>query len=404
MAVLLFQAGQAVANDDYPSVQFRGFGTAAMGGTDTDKLGYRLSNTQRKGLTSRWGFDNDSRLGLQLDVDFNRDWHVGVQWVARNHVGDFFEQNLDWAYLRWRPHDDIDIRVGRLGLDGYFMSEYRNVGYAYPWLSPPHEFYGSNAVYHYDGGDIVWRLPAAGGVLTPKLFAGRAYYELPIYESDVLQGAADLFGGNLSFERGDWRFRISHMYAREAAELPLGELLGALGNAEVNAAWPGANTLIPKLKVMGKSLRFSSVGLSYDDGTWLIQSEAAYTDSDVEVQPNTVTGYLSVGRRFGPVTLYSVYGIGETLHHQIKLPPLRVNLPELQAMRHGVNDAFNANGMDEQSATLGLRWDVYKNVALKAQWSHYWLGQNGMVQWDLPGAGPRPDQVNVWLMGLDFVF
>jgi hypothetical protein len=91
-----------------------------------------------------------------------------VQWVARNHAGAFFEQNLEWAYLRWRPWNDLDLRVGRLGLDVFLLSDYRNVGYAYPWMRPPQEFYAPLFPYHLDGADIAQRFHLGEGFLTLK--------------------------------------------------------------------------------------------------------------------------------------------------------------------------------------------------------------------------------------------
>jgi hypothetical protein len=392
------------ASDDYPTVQFRGFGTAALGGTDTDRLGFRRVNNQRRGLTRSWGFDNDSRLGLQLDVDFSRTWHAGVQWVARNHVGDFFEQNLDWAYLRWRPLDDLDIRLGRLGLDLFFLSEYREVGYAYPWIRPPHEFYAANPVYHFDGADVSKRFRIGDGHLTAKLFGGYAYYQLPIYKTDVLNGGVTLLGGNLVFERGNWRARIGHVFATQETELPLQELRSAMHSPDLNAVWPAARALSAELRTRGNYAQFSSVGLAYDDGTWLAQAEAHYTDSNMSVQPNVLGGYLSLGRRIDAVTLYSVYGTSHSLHHQINVPMPAIQTPDLMEIWKGVDTAFNGNGLDQQSATVGVRWDAYRNVAIKAEWNHYWLGQHGTVLWDDPGTGDVPHNVNVWSFGVDFLF
>ena len=402
VAALALHTPLAGATHDYPSVHFRGFGTAAVGGTDTDRLGFRIANNQRKGLTSRWGFDTDSRLGLQLDAEINQTWHAGIQWVARNHAGDFFEQNLDWAYLRWRPKQNLDLRLGRLGLDIYFLSDYRNVGYAYPWIRPPHEFYGSNAIYHFDGADIAKRFKFGEGYLTTKLFAGHAFFQLPIYQSGVFDGGVSLGGGKLAFEQGPWQFRLAYMYTEQTRELPIKPLKQLLLDPGVNAGWPGASDLVPRLRAAGRRIQFSSLGLAYDNGVWLAQMEASYVDSSQEVVPDAATAYLSVGRRFDKFTFYTVYGIGQTLRHEVKLPALRN--AGLGTLRREVDTVFNGNGQDEQSLSLGARWDVYRNVALKAQWSHYWLGHNGVVQWDEPGTGNIPNNVNVWTLGVDFLF
>lgn len=113
----------AFAEDSYPGFTVKGFGTLGASGTDTSRFRFRRDIKQSSGVDNRWGIDTDSRLGLQLDVDINQSWHATAQWVARNNTGDFFEQNLDWLFLRWRPVDDLDIRLGRLGFDVFMLSE-----------------------------------------------------------------------------------------------------------------------------------------------------------------------------------------------------------------------------------------------------------------------------------------
>ena len=153
---------------------FKAFGTLAAIGTDNDNIGFRRDYTQDYGANSHWGLGTDSRLGLQLDADFSREFHAAVQWVARNHAGNFIEQNLEWAFLRWRPRDDLDLRLGRLGFDAFLLSDYRNVGYAYPWMRPPSDFYGPLFTYHFDGADLARRFSLGEGYLTLKAYAGHS--------------------------------------------------------------------------------------------------------------------------------------------------------------------------------------------------------------------------------------
>jgi hypothetical protein len=45
-------------------------------------------------------------------------------------------------------------------------------------------------------------------------------------------------------------------------------------------------------------------------------------------------------------------------------------------------------------------------MALKTQWSHYWLGNhNGSQQWQQPPVNNRTtDTVNLMSVGIDFIF
>ncbi|MDD5581452.1 MAG: hypothetical protein PHY16_19575 [Methylobacter sp.] len=405
-AFLLFGAPAAFAKDVYPSFTVKGFGTLGASGTDTDRLGFRRDIKQSAGVTNGWGFDNDSRLGLQLDVDINKSWHATAQWVARNNTGDFFEQNLDWFFLRWRLEDDLDIRVGRMGFDVFMLSEYRNVGYAYLWMRPPHEFYAGLPVYHFDGADIAKKYAIGEGILTIKAFGGYSFFQVPITNSSnsAAQGTT-VAGGKLAYEYGNWNTRIGYTYVLTNNEFAaLQPLLDTLNSAEVNAVWPGAQALVRQIATKNKIVHFSSIGLAYDDGLWLAQMEASYIDSDQLNYPSVASGYFSAGRRFGKVTLYSLFGISESLHNQIELSNPLIPVPAIVELRNAVAQLPNSSRVDEKSVSLGLRWDVTEHIDLKTQWSHYWLGNNGAALWLTPAAGLTPDTVNVWSVGLDFVF
>lgn len=397
-------ATSALCQDLGRNWSVKGFGTFGVSGTDTDQLEFRRDTSQASGVTRSAGIDIDSRLGLQLDVDLTESLHTTVQWVARQHPGDFFEQNLDWAFLRWRPSADLDLRVGRLGFDVFMLSDYRNVGYAYPWVRPPHEFYGGLPVYHFDGADIAHRFQVGEGQLTLKGFGGYAYYQVPGPFSTLFDAASALGGASAVYESGSWRARIGYVYTVNLRDPPFGPLSSALDNPTVNALWPGASGLKDDFKVKNAAVQFSSIGLAYDDGEWLGQIEGAYIDSEVNLYPSVANGYFSIGRRLGSFTPYVLLGIAETLNDTVDVPPLLLPVPQLQAFRSAVDQTLNGNGVDEKSISLGLRWDVYENVAVKAQWSHYWLGQNGAQLWVEPASGPTPDQVNVWSVGVDFMF
>lgn len=407
LAALALLAAPAWA--DGPAFSFKGFGTLGVVGTDTDHIGFRRDFTQTGGATHHGDaetVDIDSRLGLQVDADFNRAFHATVQWVARNHAGDFFEQNLEWAFLRWRPRDDLDIRAGRIGADAFMLSDHRNLGYAYPWMRPPHEFYALLVPYHFNGADITQRFALGEGYLSVKAYGGYSLNQM----SSLLQHTRDttlrtvLYGGNLTYESGDWRARLGYAQVDTLNDLGQSSLYQTLEDPLVNLLWPGAQSLIPALKIEHKQIHYGSVGLAYDDGLWQIQTEASYAgSSNIQQFPSLLSGYLSLGRRFGHVTVYGLYGVVESLNDHRTLPKTAVPLAPVEALRSYVNTLLDGIQADEQSASLGLRWDVYENIALKAQWSHFWLGRDGALYWTDPEP-PIPTQVNVWSVGVDFVF
>ncbi len=404
--LLFWVAITAFAKDSYPDFTVTGFGTLGASGTDTSQLSFRGTTKETPGVTDSWGFDSDSRLGLQLDAAINSSWHATVQWVARNTTGDFLEQNLEWAFLRWRPADNLDIRAGRLGFDTFMLSEYRNVGYAYLWMRPPHEFYGGLPIYHFDGADIAKKFTVGEGIMTIKAFGGHSFIQIPIPNSSVIADRSlSIAGGKLAYEVGNWNVRMSYSYLLNNLELaPLQPVLDGLNNAAVNTVWPSAQSLSQQISTKNKAFHYSSIGLAYDDGVWLTQLEASYIDTDLITYPSVANGYFSLGRRFGKLTLYSLFGISETLNNRVKFSNPLAPVPAVAALQNSIGRLSNLIGVDEKSISLGLRWDIHEHVALKTQWSHYWLGDNGTALWLAPASGPTPDIVNVWSVGMDFVF
>jgi hypothetical protein len=327
-----------------------------------------------------------------------------VQWVARDHAGNFFEQNLDWAFLRWRLNDDLDIRLGRLGADAFALSDYRNVGYAYPWMRPPHEFYTGIPYYHFDGADITKKFSLNNGFLSVKVYGGYSFNQLPTV-GGVNNQQSPTAGISLRYENGNWQTRLGYNYASVTSEAPIQDILGVINNPLSARVWPDLKQLLPAVTMRGKEYHFGSIGVAYDDSIWLAQMEAAYLTSNTLWSPTRATSYLSVGRRLSTVTLYTLLGIAKTFQHNVNIPYPLVTSPALLGVQQQLDKALNNNAINEQSISLGTRWDFYENMALKTQWSHYWLGSNnGPQQWQQPSGNLTPNTVNVMSVGIDFIF
>lgn len=389
----------------------KGFGSLAMTGTDSDQVGYYRERSQGQDVTSSASFLTDSRLGLQVDLRLTDSVGAAVQWVARDHVGNFIEQNLDWAFLRWAVSDKLNVRAGRLGTDVFLLSDYRNVGYAYPWVSPPHGSYGNVPFYHFDGLDVTQKIVLGSGYLSAKAFGGYTYNQLVAPTLGIYNQEAVVAGGNLLYEQKNWLAKMSYAFVGIETELPNWALREQLKAPIFSTVWPGIQQLESKFSLKGSSLHYSSIGAAYDDGIWVTQAEASYIHSDTPLFPPQVAGYLSVGRRFSKLTLYTVWGIAETLPNRVAVPkPLLANpyltgqaRAQLKNMADQVDVGLNSNGISEKSISLGGRWDVHPNIALKTQWSHFWLGSK-TDNWRLPYNGVFSDTVNVWSVSLDFIF
>jgi len=393
----------AKASDQYPDWSISGFGSFSYVATDTNSLGFIRNRTQTQAVTKSGGVTADSRLGIQLDADWSDSLHTTVQWIARDHAGDFFEQNLELAFISWRPAYDLDIRAGRLAMDTFLISDHRNVGFSYPWMRPSHDFYANISVYHFDGADIAKQFRIDSGYLTLKAFAGYGMNDfsigLGLFEMDM-----PITGVSLAYETDNWLTRVVYNYQRFDTEIPNESLTTVINSPQLNAVMPGLSKLSSHVSLKDTNLHYISLGTRYDDAVWLMHAEISYLDSQTSLIGDVLSGYMSVGRRFSNITLYSVYGIAHGFHKSVDIPTPVVADPMLLGVQSALGVAVNNNTPKQQSISLGARWDVHPQIALKAQWVHYWFEENGAAYWRHLDDSVKPDQVNVWSVGMDFIF
>ncbi len=419
IAVLIFLASlfsrTTHATDWGSNWSVSGFGTFGAAGTDSNALGFHRDRFEQQDVTRGWGITTDSRLGVQIDTDITQRLHATVQFVARDHVGNFWEQNLEWAFLRWMPSDTLSIRLGRVGADVFVLSDYRNVGFTYPWMRPPHEFYGALPIYHLDGIDLSQKFNFQNNLLTAKLFVGHTDTQMPadpVPASEITPAStasvitidAPSIGANLVYETSNWRLRLGYAFMHLLKGIDTQPLADILTNPLTNIFIPNIGSVAPHLAIQNTDLHYYSLGAHYDDGDWLAQTEASYTNTQTVFFPDTFNSYVSLGRRFAKVTAYALYGIAYSFDHPVSIPEPVIDNPLVHQLHQFVDTTINHNGIHEQSVSLGLRWDVLPKVALKTQWTHYWFGTNGTRLWQTPANTQLPDETNLWSVGVDFIF
>jgi len=407
LILILFWISPAIAGDLYPHWTLSGFGTIGLTRTDTDELAFYRDRSQERPTLDSWKYHTDSRLGIQVDVDFSDSLHATIQWVPREHMGNFYEQNLEWAFLRWAPTPELDIRIGRLGFDSFLLSEYRNVGYAYPWMRPPHEFYANVPISHFDGIDIKKSISLTNGYLSLKAYAG---YSSLFQEYASIEIDGPVAGANIVYESENWKIRAGYTFIRRAKEQNF--FASDLAYLEMDdEIFPGIkNKLKPVLSIKNNHFHFFTIGAEYDDGNWLINTEASYMDSEEILYNDTANAYLSIGKRLSNLTIYTLFGISKTFQDNISIPAVSPDYTEdplAEEISYYWNSIVNIRSTNEKSVSIGLRWDFHPQIAFKSQWSHFWVDQGdteflwGMEKYQ---ENYHSHIVNVISFGFDFIF
>ena len=389
-------ADENVAKAADTSVSLHGFGTLGLTRTDNDNAEFVRDLTQPAGAGKSWTAKIDSLMGIQANIDFSPNTEAVVQVVSRFHADGSHDPELTWAFLRHDFTPDFSLRAGRLGTEFYMLGDSRLVGYSNLALRPPPDFYGSLVFSYIDGLDVSTTLPVANGLLRGKLFAGLSPEGTPFASGTHWdQRGSLLVGGYLDFLRGPWQLRFSHAQVRFNHETPTDELLRSIGDPLAGTSY---FALVPDMAMVDRWARFSSLGLVYDQGPLNIQFMLNQIKQDSPAYADSKAGYIQAAYRFQSVTPY--LGISRSLTSREVIPNSIIPIPGLDSITESL---VSQSYLDQHTYTLGGRWDVHKNIALKAQvdWvrgtpASLFLFKNTQPAWD--------GNMTVYSLALDLVF
>lgn len=298
-----------------------------------------------------------------------------VQGVLKERADEDASAYLEWAFLAWQPIERLTIRAGRMGSDFYMLSDYRKVSFAYLWQRPPSEFYGPLMLENFDGIDVVGQWPVGSGNLRAKLFVGLTERDL---EMSTRAGSdrvtlAPPWGGSLVYESEPLRLAAGVGLTRfnnTLTSLTNSGLLAGLTDPALQPFWNEANQYAAELENLGRRTRFYSLGAAYDKNAWLILGEPGFLDSDWRPLLNSLSAYLSVGRRYGNLTPYVMLATIMPLDQAkpVTLPGASGNAnldAQLSELHAETDKTYQSVAAEQGTVSLGLRWDIRHNVALK---------------------------------------
>jgi hypothetical protein len=356
----------------------------------------------------------DSLLGAQVDAKIVERLDATVQMVVKDRAEQSFEESLEWAFLRWKPYDELTLRAGRLGLDIYLLSDYRNVGYAYLWQRPVVEFYGPVMIQSFDGGDVSYRFKAGEGTIQAKLFGGVSNRSLELVRDGGVNSLeiSSLFGGKLSYEDEQLRLSLGYVRATIGNNLKnVNDLRNPL--LEVPAMlWPEAGRIAATIASKDRVFQFLSAGAAYDNNNWVLQGEIGYLASSWPNLPDILSGYLSIGYQIDDFTPYLILAAAKSQQGTpaVMTTPSPTGDPALDtqlAQLHGAAQQFMSGiKVDQKTVSVGMRWDFYQNMALKFQWDLSHVGANGIGLWWNQTAAPvmQNTWVNLLSSSINFTF
>ncbi|MED5238677.1 MAG: hypothetical protein VX379_03785 [Pseudomonadota bacterium] len=275
-----------------------------------------------------------SRVGLQFDARINNKTSAVIQILGQ--AGDNYDAEVQWAYLDYELLPGLHWRGGRLVLPTFMHSQYLNVGYAYHWASLPAEIYGTVPFDTFDGMDLTWSFNTGPLSHEVSAFYGGVDLEEGNPPVSVAYELRDYVGVNL---RSTWGAVNSWMSYTESSFTADFSSLGL------------ASASLDKEKISQ-----GSVGMGYDDGSFMVMAERSFYDSDNWI-PERWGGYVSAGYRFGKWMPHLTWGatnstgLGEVLQEG---DPARILLARQSMVR-------------SKSWTYGLRYELASGMDMKLE-------------------------------------
>jgi hypothetical protein len=395
LAATVAMQAQAGALDD-GNLSISGFGTVGVAKSNTDDAKFaRYNQADGVGDSTRIGLDTN--LGLQATYKIN-DWLSGTaQVLTRKATEHSFTTDLTWAFLKARINDEVSVRIGRVVVPTFLISDYQNVGYANTMMRPPIEMYSQNPIENSDGADINYQHAFGELNFTAQAFAGVSRGKLFVSSGagSTATYRAPAAGLSVSGEYGPFLLRFAH--AR--ADMHINDLQPINGlTTTLNTV--GFTQLASDLTfTTGKKIAFTSVGGTMDWNNIVAQAEYAQRRAKEAVYlPDTNSWYTMVGYRIGKVLPYYAHASAKGAGSSVTTPAALARVPALNTAVTGL-----LASAEQTSDIVGVRWDFAKSVALKVQVDRVKPKAKSGLLINVPAAGYNKD-VTVVAAGLDFVF
>lgn len=347
----------AVAGD----MRFSGF-LSLGGGLVDDAKSQGYGGYSEEDIT----FDHNI-FGLQVSGDVSDKLTATVQLTARG--SEDYQVNTEWAYLSWQATDNSKVRMGRLRTPFYMYSDFLDVGYAYPWISPPREVYYL-PFNNVNGVDFYTSTTWLNLDATFQAYFGGFDDQLDLDGDGVEESAKtrNQMGLAGTLGRDWWTLRAAYHQADLTIDV-MGVPLGGgqtLGDLASLLSLSGFSANADKLLVDEDKASFAELGLNIDTGTFVAAAEHVEFEAKNSLLSKNVREYVMGGVRFGS---WLVHVTASKTKDEVSHPEAGIPLAQQTALLIGTLQAVAQSQVIERDViTLGTRWDLTAGTALKLQY------------------------------------
>ncbi|MHB8454494.1 MAG: hypothetical protein ACYDDO_07290 [Acidiferrobacterales bacterium] len=337
--------------------------------------------TQDGNIANKVGFANDSRFGLQISAKVNPKVDVTGQLLALAKDNNY-SLKADWAFVTYHLTDPLAIRAGKLKLTTFLISDYIEVGYAYPWISPPQEVYYANPISTINGLDMLYRVNLGNFSVLVQPYYGTSQGEQALVPQEVIGAVPQVSDSGITPSPAG-----TVTYTNFTADSMYGINLSG-GNDAFTVRGGYLSTLVsaPAFGVSEKKATFSSVGATMDWMNIVLYGEYFQRKIDQYANaafPDQKGWYTTVGYRIG------------------KFLP-NITFAKLEDNKNPVGLGYGVP-LQQSSVTGGLRYELGTGADIKfeAQDVKPQAGTRGLLIGPLPAG---KNHVMIYSVALDLVF
>ncbi len=396
-------------------------------------VGYAISNQPYKYqrfIDDDGTFKRDSVAGLQLDTKLTNEFAATVQVkiAADNGTDRRYEGSVSWAFLSYRPTNDLLIRVGKQRIPLYLFSETLDVGTTYDFARLPTEMYSlapaNDAISV--SFNKTWKL--GEGELSTDGFYGYSDNEFRNSFREGIPGVQDagpLFtklkfrgeGFSLAYRKDDdvVRLGVIRAHIRPANKAPLQSdfpfvsLAPGIGYYQVSDSLPGPGVRTESAVASTTITAGADVALPLDFR--VLAEFARNTAARTNIAPQGNRGYVAVLKRVERWTPYVSYAFLRSPQGQRDLEN-RVNDNSIPAFIPGAalinaSQVYGADAINvyhQTSWAFGTSLSFSATSKLKGEFlrTHVYDGSNLIDS--PPGASIRNQAVNVYSISYSVVY
>jgi hypothetical protein len=373
-------------------------------------------------------FKSDSLLGGQIDIKLTNQFSITAQAKLRPSTSS--ERDVDpiltWAFLSWRPTNDLLFRGGRLRVPFYLHSETTDIGETFDFARLPVEVYPISTIANIDGlsGNKTWNFDV--GELTLSGYVGELtnnvrqspYNQPPLSApASYMQIDTKSYGLVLTFEHEDDIYRIgahdsfSRRHDGQGIEVtfPFVEIMPNIGYYQVSNDMPGPG--VQKVNEVRTISYVVGADIGLGEGFRLVGEYVRRDVRNIVTGPDSQGGYLALLKSFDDWTPYIRMAHLQSMEKSLNLyrglngntvPDMIPDADILNASQRAT--AASIDIYDQTTWAIGTSYRLTPTSKLKAEWA---ITKTGVASSfiDTPIGGDSGDKlINVFSFSYNVVF